>query len=51
MEYRERVAHHEAAHAVMALIVRHGLSHHGMEGSPQDLCAKTRIAARTGNSR
>lgn len=30
MQYREQVAHHEAAHAVMALIVGHGLSHHGM---------------------
>ena len=31
MDHREQVAHHEAAHAVMALIVRHGLSHHGMD--------------------
>jgi hypothetical protein len=31
MDHREQVAHHEAAHAVVALMTRHGLSHHGMD--------------------
>jgi hypothetical protein len=45
MEYREQVAHHEAAHAVMALIVRHGLSHHGM-----DIDAPSSVSGATGKT-
>lgn len=45
MKHREKVAHHEAAHAVMALHMRLGLSNHGM-----DIDAPTSVAGAFGQT-